>query len=112
MACAIAGVWMRSLLVYEAVGIASGQRQHILLTMNGTTTWIGANEAPPQYAVRSWEIDQGDWIQQKANRYRGVPDYGEWCMPYSSVVVPLTLLSAYLILAQSRKRPTASPPHV
>lgn len=56
-------------------------------------------EPPPLPEVFPWEADRG-----RARKLQTLFDYRSvWAVPYWSLVLPLTLLSAYLILVQPKK---------
>ena len=42
----------------------------------------------------------------------GISEQIEWLVPYSTVVIPLTLLSAFLLLFKPRQKPSARPQEV
>lgn len=70
-------------------------------------TWCTTQSSAEGYpAPEEWDFVSryDDWIGIK-NMRRQFPDGDEstvWIVPYWSIVIPLTLLSAYLVLSKSR----------
>lgn len=134
MACVLMGGWIRSLRVEDLV-LASGQAMTYHTSHNGLLQWdqithTSGQPVSPGGETRRWEIrllPHHDpvtspmresilvWRRQGLGFCAAVAEYpnsaGIPCrreqviIPYWSLVVPLTLLSAYLMLVPSRKRP-------
>lgn len=83
-------------------------RQHELYSMSdqirwGSWKWIEKN---PSFGIDSFDHrDLGGWAMALKRSYFSdtADDYREWIIPYWSLVLPLTLLSAWLILVKPRK---------
>lgn len=132
MALAVFGVWMRGYGVSDAFsfGVDEAGNNHWLNSSRDGIRWerysgaggvIGWKQFPvPQsgtvfpvddpewlsicavdWRVRSCGFDFGEWRSKQKDAFRC--DY--WLIPYWSLVLPLTLLSAYLILWKPRKTP-------
>lgn len=108
LACAVMGMWVRSLRSFDAAYFMMEGRQHAVYSVNASLNWSAwkherdmelnklASQAMPAY---DW------WIV--AAMPGGEYDYnehGRWSIPNLSIVLPLTLLSAYLLLWKPRTR--------
>ena len=103
MACVLTVWWMRSYTVVgEAVWFGIGTRQQMMVSLAGRISWKSypvSGEAV--WAVRSYgksdPMLSEIWLDLKWSSLSG------WSVPYWSLVLPLTLLSAWLILIKPRK---------
>lgn len=109
MACMLTGVWMRSRFVADRMDLAFGGRQHAVISAGGRLYWCGA-------------IATSDWFDMKLGYSPATeavaalerpmlvdlehdPKLRRIVVPLLAPTIPLTLLSAYLILWKPRKQP-------
>ena len=102
MACVAGAAWSRSYLYSEYIGIGTTNRIDVFLSSQGLVRWA-AIKPPP-----------GDrWFWWGSNDTVGLfalmpydPSMFEpsWPGPYCVIVIPLTLISAYLILWKPRPK--------
>ena len=106
LACAVMGLWFRSFAIFDVISLANGQQQHQIASASGRLFWGAWRERSRHSRPRNeWERigtsrrtrDEVDIQLESFHNFR-------WIIPYWSVVLPLTLLSAYLILWEPRKR--------
>jgi hypothetical protein len=122
IACLLMGGWLRSLACLDECWVEGLGQYHEWILTDGSVHWI----------IRDgmWNLD-GSWTtyasndRQARNKYLeylirsgqyGInPDHRTsiWYFTILPVAIPLTILSAYLLLVPSRKqsRPNASPSH-
>ncbi len=129
MALVFMGGWIRSTRLAEGAVIQLGTSTHVLSSANGNFSWMRhAGRFPTSDTITYmwWPVQQQTVVHpfidaeiewQRRFRWNGF-DVGEghlaglslvtWTIPYWSMAVPLTLLSACLILWKSRiaKDPT------
>lgn len=105
MACLFAGMRMRSYLVYDRGWFPLGARQHALISMRGGISWCAWNSNSKTVNWSSNEFNRWGgsgtiyWYDQIVRPpYPDFPALGEWTFDYWWLVLPLTILSAYLIL--------------
>ena len=122
MALGFVGGWIRSLSVTDSCQFPVRNRWHVGFVSHGgrfSCGWTDLKE-PVRYEWRSFERRRSiayqfhdlcfDFSGGKAPNCGGKPS--QLMISYWSITLPLTLLSAYLLLAPSTKRPrTASQPH-
>lgn len=126
MACALTSEWTRSpttdneIPLSRTVGFVSSHGSLTVVVMDRgghRAEWYPAQSDRIIYHTgRSWSKK---WRRTVAVVNLGTDEYGNaervediarWCrVPYWSIVVPLTLLSAYLILWKPRKRGSGPP---
>ncbi|MDB5343031.1 MAG: hypothetical protein JWP89_1408 [Schlesneria sp.] len=135
MACVLMVGWFRSRLVQDEIRISVCYANLFFNSCNSTLTWwqlSGLDSASPQCFALQWlthpeirgrmfsfselvTLEEGSSLTP-THVYVPREEQGaalvNWTVPYWSIVLPLTLLSAYLLLVPSRKRPpTESQPH-
>ena len=132
MALATTGMWLRSHYEYDDIFVYVGSG-HILYSENGQACWCRMSPFPatantpwfrwssvqaPDLANRYllselWQPPGCVWASKFGGMTFGAVDEPifdmpvrrhYWVVPYSLITIPLTLLSAYLILWQPRKR--------
>ena len=91
------GGWIRSLLVSDVAGIGN----NTFGSVRGGIWWYKTDD------LDLWEwgsetIDPNRWIDA-GNYWDLTSDH--CAIPYWSIVIPLTLLSAYLLLSKPRRKP-------
>ena len=112
MACAMAGLAMRSRFSYDIVSFAFNSRQHQIVSMEYRLEWWASNLEPNSAGFNRWtSVDADDfvayfasydfWHLEQSQRHAE-----KWTSPDWVLVVPFTLLSAYLILCKPRSKPT------
>lgn len=138
MACVLMGMWIRSLAFGDLFSFGqSGRGYHFPASFQGGLKWITSNDPlhslnPPRYVFSATEryasdetlmpVFGGDSTDWRWHRHGVGFHFGTGTVsgfqvtvgviPYWFVTIPLTLLSAYLLLVPSRKYPpTASPSH-
>src|SRR5437016_951517 len=104
MACVLAASWIRSLAASDTVWIRIGDRYQVLHHCDGGIT-LDSYEIPsafrevfPSFARHSQGFGP-DYEQPLA-----YVDSGGWMVPYSLLAIPMTLLSACLILWKPRPK--------
>ncbi len=105
MACVLMVGWMRSYLIIDAVSLGAVKQGQSLMSKGGrlglTDQWFYDKD---QLYWKSFTIAQARIMFP----IHGGPDIRFWVVPYWSLVLPLTLLSAWLILAKPRKAKAAT----
>jgi hypothetical protein len=114
LACLIAGAWMLcEMRRHNGVSFPLFNRQHVVYAVDGQIVWMGMPhgdvwllssedyEAMAEFIMRidgSWDkiLEIQDLKKDTAIKM--------WAVPVWSVVLPLTFLSAYLIVWKPRKR--------
>jgi hypothetical protein len=131
MACLVNVAWMRSQFGRDAYAIRRGNDYQVIATSRVGVLWnhkvvpentqviydpgweystYSENE-PPDFRLHI-DVYQVDWRWRLCGfdfgeyRTKGINRY--WVIPYWSISLPFTLLSAYLILWKPRKRTAAS----
>ena len=126
VACAAATGWVRSLRTMDELTIPGNRATHYLNSTDGTVGWWMRNDDPNvRFSFQTRRSDSNDWaivLEQVHILWKF-----EWCgfgcgeshrsrlriwmIPYWSIVLPLTLLSAYLLLSKRLpvKRREAAP---
>ena len=111
MALAFTMGWVRSVSVSEGAVIQFPAWTHFLISTGGHFSWMAnfpASDRPVEETVdHSFVYAEIEWKWRC--RWHGI-DIGEghlmgfplkaWVIPYWSIVIPLTLLSAYLLLSK------------
>ena len=108
MACVLMACWIRSLRFTDSIAFPIQKRQFIVSTYQGVVFWAGLDDSSfewscefssppdePLFAVRD------DQLLPAVESINGMD---VWTVPYWSVTIPLTLISAYLILWKPRQR--------
>jgi hypothetical protein len=111
MACVVMIGWLRSCNRCELIFFASSDRQHAVLAIDDGLSWMGWNPTEikkfaPFDDWQSYEANEFPSIKTSLGAIRTLDSLKEWHVPWPLVVIPLTLLSAYLILWKPRKRKT------
>lgn len=137
LACVLMGGWMRSTFLTDELGIPTWNHRGAALMSSGQSLlWItqDTNAATTgDYPLDWMTVDSSDNLMNieeiKWSWRQGGFGVGEWswlergdtsqegyrvtqtyrAFPYWCITIPLTLLSAYLILVPSRKRPARNP---
>lgn len=129
MACALMSGWVRSFRIHDQLWFAvRGDATEAVISLGGKINWIRYHKAVlvPVPTFPEWTTGGFDDVEsfddgslRRRWRFVGFVS-GEWpddkiigrttivAVPYLMLVMPLTLLSAYLILWKPRKR--ATPP--
>ena len=119
MAIALFSLWMRSRTIFDVIVFAHGDRQHSVLAAGGRIYWFATIKMDDSV---EWEIASTDGplanvllgLEMTRETLKPHPElqFREWLIPYWSLVLPLTLLSAWLIFAkpQNAKATTGSTP--
>ena len=113
MACVLMVAWIRSMGYQDAVIIFGEKRCLMIASANGSASWVAEepswvaeepSEETPSFNRPTWRwinrpitSDNGNEIH--ATHVLGTPRF----IQYAPIVLPLTLLSAWLILIKPRK---------
>jgi hypothetical protein len=124
MACAVFGIWMRSRVVQDTIVISLNGYSHFIVSEKDRVWWFASPLGDPPLIL--WTpgpltpITAGHYVLQKGNgstmqiemdtMWFGVNHI--WLVSYWSVVLGLTLLSAYLILRKPRKAKSPEQPAI
>ena len=104
MACVLAVGWMRSYTVAEdAAWFSIGSQQQLMVSFAGRVRW----ESYPVSGEAAWTVrsyNKSGPIFSEDRLVLAGSSLSGWVIPYWSLILPLTLLSAWLILG---KRPTS-----
>lgn len=84
MACVVAGMWLRSQFYYDGVISWDNEVEDTVYSTNGSLHWSSVTRE--DLTIRTFRS-----------------------LPYWSIVLPLTLLSAYLLLWKPRPKPKGKP---
>jgi hypothetical protein len=119
MACLLAGLWLRSVTIVDDVFIAPSRAALVMFSsersrVGGSLDVSGAFTPLVQWSARpvSWENNSFGYVDDDYSLRWGGIDIGAssnqdfmFCVaPYWTIVLPLTLLSAYLILWTPKRR--------
>ena len=108
MACLLMVGWMRSLVKCDALWFVVGNRQQMMWSMDSCIAW----ESDPVDSKEFWEMrtyDRSDsGYAALCWEVREEVDSPMWKVPYWSLILLLTLLSAWLIFAKPRKSKLAT----
>ena len=102
MACLFATVWVRSLFIEDVVIFLDGFRHHTLISLSGNVYWDSEAEStfdPGRFTWFTYDLRNPTML---ASSLESVEE--AFRIPYWSITVPLTVLSAYLLLSKPRKQ--------
>ena len=112
-ACILAGMWARSLVVSHHLFVGPANRLYQVRLFRGSMAYARI-DAPdwPGPAPLIWEYDEEPYELIYILLGEWEFDSFTWTIPLYAFIVPLTILSAYLIVWKPRKQqPTASKTH-
>ena len=115
VACALCTMWMRSLSIQDVCVFQFGSTASDVLSQRGMIYWhVTRFEGELKYSFDRFYTAAFAADDELAGPERRIwDDNEEWySLPYPLLVLPLTLLSAYLILWKPRKRKTADQPAI
>ena len=137
MTCALAAGWVRSFAHVESLWVSSPKILHMFTSQRGAIRWgkqipnldhdysIDFSEVPDAISLdhetfwRSYEMEwrygfgEFDFGAGTESAVGQITRMERWCLPYWSIVIPLTLLSTYLLLRKRRvAKPNSGPTHV
>ena len=107
---AVMAVWMRSRVDYDVVSFMLYGRQHQLYLVDDHIDWCASKKYGDGEGYNSWNTYPGCELTagffQLGFQYLEQAGFSpvSWTVPYWLLVLPLTLLSAYLILWKPNKR--------
>ena len=107
MALAMMGMWLRSMTVFDVVNISRWEQQCQIASARGMIFSAVWHETNPSYRRNDWgQLDLSKMDDPNVAIQLAIDSWGsyDWLIPYWSITIPLTLLSAYLILWKPRKR--------
>ncbi|MDB5345253.1 MAG: hypothetical protein JWP89_3630 [Schlesneria sp.] len=126
VACLVTGMWLRSLRIVDHFGLIQGEHAStwVLVTPEGYR-WEQSRfqeQFPPKYLWYSYSVDDINYLMHGFNESSrlfgfasgkrtwidGISETTCYVIPHWFCTVPLTMLSAYLILVPSRKQPTTT----
>lgn len=121
MAIALMAGWMRSRLVEDVAACSILDNRHVFATYPDQIVWWTWNESatrdisfPINWSEIDWYLQPPDIIRAYEIKWSAPNLIWHWEVPYWSLTVPLTLLSAWLLLSRPRrstKPNTGVPPH-
>ena len=102
MACGLSIAWLSSDIVNDCVYFGP---TYGILSDRGCLHWWRIDEGilPPNRKAQMWINSEGWWVQDLGQIHEVKP---VWSVSYWSMTVPLTLLSAYLLLWAPRTKPS------
>ena len=124
MACVFMGGWVRSSVMIDCLTVSKGWwfGTEYFMSSNGLCAWYtsiatdfpaiqwrSAYHDDPEYQTTQIPRTKWSWIDYGMSLGDVIDenDYASrlkiWVAPYWSIVVPLTLISAYLLLSKPRK---------
>lgn len=122
--------WMRSLMIHDHILFyPPGSAFQFIVSASGAISWVRVRLFPSFYEnddyLPAWssmpllEVEDSDYFWQNRTKewrwscgefdfgagehYDGIPRVERWAVPYWSLTLPPTLLSAYLIFGKPRK---------
>jgi hypothetical protein len=119
MALAMMGAWFRSLILCDAIVVQSGTRWvDAIVSDAGHLMWADVCDDSPAPFIQWKQFPAAKFRDQESIEWHKLGlsfAIGEfrspktaagriWSAPYCALVIPLTLLSAYLLLWKPRKR--------
>lgn len=115
MACVLMTAWVRSRGIRDSLIFTDGDQQHLIISRRGRVTWETWQKVPlnlhldlPNFFLEVGPISPNEPPELRTRWIPGNFFHGpDWDIPYWSVVLPLILLSGYLILwkPQSAAKP-------
>ena len=118
-----AGIWGRSLVIHDIVIVATSNQHHRLISERGIITWMRLPDWRSQPPYFNWhqrsifEFPDGNrylrrWRFLEFEFTTGIEaangaKFVRYAIPYWSIVLPLTLLSALLLLRKPRPAKSA-----
>ncbi|MDB5345602.1 MAG: hypothetical protein JWP89_3979 [Schlesneria sp.] len=115
MAVAMCSLWMRANLITDEITFQIADRRHTVISLRDGVIWISLDGHLRQtwmwessaigsaHLVNSMAMDITDVLTLIGN-IEGLNPNG-WVISHRNLVIPFTLLSAYLILWKPRKKP-------
>ena len=119
MACMFFGVWIRGLKIGDEFVWRFLQRHHKLLFEKETITWVSYDDEGRStfFYYNMFDCRSLNEIDLASKLIEAYDDWEEsglrprcWRVRLTVLFIPLTLLSAYLLLWKPRKSVAASPP--
>ena len=107
LACVFTAGWFRSHVYPVVKGVSrSDAETSYLASRNGWLLWVHFERGVPPYTpFVEVALPDGSLFTG-----RGAGPLAYRCLPYWSIVIPLTLLSAYLLLSKPRPSTRSEPP--
>lgn len=124
IAIAFTAGWIRSPRIHDDWSWQLGSTAHAVMSHRGTIYWIRAFGLPRKNAGPYWNMYAIEEVEAGPDTWaRAIEVEWRWdflgfhagamivsfILPYWSIVIPLTLLSAYLILWKPRPKPKGEP---
>ncbi len=107
-ACLLMGIWMRSTYRFDFIAMSLMGQRHEIGSLRGQILWA-VSDAPDARATYEnlgdtdrWELDS---LVLLCSIARNRANFRHWIIDYRVAILPLTLLSGYLILWKSRPTP-------
>jgi hypothetical protein len=110
LACFVAVGWVRSLRVGDWIRIPIGEHAHFVLFTHPGTFGGGLSDDPS--AVARYRYDMSIWTGERYTfRTPSIADrvYDTVHLSYWSIVLPLTLISAWCLLTKPRAKRATTP---
>ncbi len=108
MALILIGQWIRSRIVSDRMDVAWGGRQHAIISAGGSVYWWRDIAKADWFRVKVGYSPAEDVVMAQADYWRlerRHPERSVIPIPLLFLAIPLTLLSAYLILWKPRPKP-------
>jgi hypothetical protein len=115
LACLFAAGWVRSLSVRDATRFTVTARQNAISSAEGHISWVAWNANVFRNSDALWisrALVRGKWAWTcfDTDDFEGVAGRVALAIPYFAIVIPLSLLSAWLVLSKPKpKHKTAVP---
>ncbi len=116
LALVFMGAWLRSYIVEDRLAFTTGDFRHAISSFQGRVGWDRWLDSPPSVGV-AWSSEWRNLnmpIRARPTHFKARPgsilgklQFESRAVPYWPFAIPLTLLSAYLILWKPRKRVAA-----
>ena len=93
--------WMRSYIIGDAIFLRQHRTERVLSSLFGHVYWYKRELSEPIGLSIFWHTAETAYLRElNLNKDQVLPSNA---VPYWSLILPLTLLSAWLILAKPRK---------
>lgn len=112
MACIFMAGWFRSFVILDSLAYSGSGRQYQIGSWDGYILWMsGVPVSDVELLNFKWDrmtfgplIPESEISDVFMNSENWKP-FVKWTIPYWSVALPLTLVSAWLLLTKPRKKP-------
>ncbi|HEY4263609.1 MAG TPA: hypothetical protein VGM98_25825 [Schlesneria sp.] len=104
MACILMVVWMRSRIIFDCIHFPIGKRQITILSMEEEIHCWGLTDGCHRWRFETGDVSPKVSVDDIVGLVTDSKEYDskDWYATYRSITIPLTVLSAWLILIPSR----------